>query len=97
MNNVLFRLNVGFYYSGFLHEDILNEIGTPIIRACQVPNKGDILKLSIDFHFDENNFGTIEYTLEVQSVHYLIDDNDEATIEVYANVINENVIREDAF
>ena len=97
MNNILFRLNVGYYYSDIIQEDVLNEFGTPIIRAYQVPNRGDILKKSMEFCLDVDKEVTIEYTLEVQSVHYIIDDNDEAIIEVYANVINENVIREDSF
>ena len=93
MNNILFRLNVGYYYSDIIQEDVLNEFGTPIIRAYQAPNRGDILKKSMEFCLDVDKEVTIEYTLEVQSVHYIIDDNDEAIIEVYANVINENVIR----
>lgn len=86
---VLFTLKVGKYYSKILQEEVLF---SALITSYQVPRKGDIIKKYIKFEDDDEIEKQIEYTLEVQSIHYIIEEFGEATITVYANVINEKLV-----
>lgn len=94
ISQVLFTLKVGTYYSNILEEEISSYIKPPLCSSYQVPNKGDIIKITKRFEDDEG-LKIIEYTLEVYTKHFIIKDFGEATITVYANIINEKLVEID--
>lgn len=94
ISQVLFTLKIGTYYSNILQEEISSDIEPPLCSSYQVPNKGDIIKITKKFE-DVEGLKIVEYTLEVHTKHFIIKDFGEATITVYANVINEELVEID--
>lgn len=91
ISHVLFELKVGCYYSTILKEDVSEDLSKPLVESYQVPQKGDIIKTSLLFEGYDEIEKTIEYTLEVQTIHYIMDDWGKAIIKVYANVVTERM------